>query len=139
MGWKWPWVWEPDICRILSARNLRILLKTLAPGAQIIIKDRTYNVPSNPQAVLTKCSSSFFPYIKEKRDCDDFVRIARGELSRLGEGNLLAMDMDLARPGKTSHAVLGFLSPSMDGFVYGDGQSTRIVEYAEAKPYHIIA
>ena len=131
MSWKWPWQkWEPEIYGIISGVLLRNKLRAICPVAQVITQDREYQIPADPADVTWRCSPRDLFYKAESRDCDDFVRIARGWLSRENLGNLLVMDCVIDYPGGR-HALLGFLLD--DQIVFGEPQSgrMRVIERAE--------
>jgi hypothetical protein len=52
--------------------------------------DAEYEVPTceDLERIITACPSDRYQYVKDSRDCDDFVRIFLGWLSQEGRGNL---------------------------------------------------
>jgi len=74
----------------------------------VSVLDREYMIPDSPAYVMKKVPSGFF-YIKERRDCDDGVRIFRGWLSKKGWGNLLAMECHIGFANGKRHALIAFL------------------------------
>lgn len=137
MSWFWNnKKWKPKIARTISGEKLKLTLQLLCPGAEIICLDRLYQIPRDPSDVTWKCSPTDLFYNEESRDCDDFVRIARGWLSRENLGNLLVMDCVVTYPGGR-HAVLAFLHK--DKIVFGEPQSGRIRVFKDAKIVRLIA
>ncbi len=73
------------------------------PNLDPVVADAEYLLPDDPAGLIRKYTSRK-RYIADKRDCDDFVRIVRGNLSNAGLGHVLAMDV--RTPG---HSCLGFI------------------------------
>lgn len=137
MNWRWPWKkWEPEISGVISGAILRHKLSKLAPGAQVITLDREYQIPADPGDVTWQCSPSDLFYVAERRDCDDFTRIARGWLSRKQLGNLLVMDCVIDYPGGR-HALLAFLQGNQ--IVFGEPQTGKMRSFDEVKIIRLIA
>jgi len=129
--------YTPKVRDQISSTILRLKLKRLAPEAYIHCSDKVYDIPKDPVKVMAKFSPFKLPYIKEKRDCDDFVRIFRGKLSSKGIGNLLAMDCIIKLPNGGIHAVIAFLIHGRLGF--GEPQTGKMITYEPLKVIRLIA
>jgi len=134
---RWPWQkWKPKISGIISSGALYRKLRKLHPGAQIICLDREYQIPADPGNVTWQCSPSELFYHAETRDCDDYVRMARGWLSRENLGNLLVMDCVIDY-SSGRHALLAFLDG--DKIVFGEPQTGKMRTFEAVKIIRLIA
>ncbi len=134
---RWPWQkWKPELSGIVSGAALKQNLRRIYPDAQVITLDRGYQIPADPADVTWQCSPIDLMYKKEYRDCDDFVRMARGWLSREKHGSLLVMDCVIDYPGGR-HALLAFLDG--DKIVFGEPQTGKMRTFDEVKIIRLIA
>jgi len=145
MGWFNKW--KPKIKRDVGKVELRKLLKKLCPdcrSSKIILSDRDYLIPSNPAKIMEKIRSWTYSYIPQKRDCDDFGRIHRGEMSKLGYGNVLAMNTWISYYSESKqktvhHAVIGFINEDETDIIFGEPQTGKITSFKDSKVTQIIA
>ena len=84
----WFWQWKPKIEREISGYELKAEIVARYPAIDIILRDKIYLVPEDPWDVIWRMSPNSFTYVKEKRDCEDAVRISRGWLSKKCYGKL---------------------------------------------------
>lgn len=125
---RWPWnkkqppEFAPECYRLGWASVVQFLRQYVAIE-QIIHRDKYYQIPVNPAYVMRSIPINA-DYRSDSLDCDDYVRIFRGELSKLGYGNLLAMDVSIDT-GSGNHALIGFLQNYK--LVFGDPQLGGIV------------
>ena len=122
----WPWSWKPKIEREISGYQLKREILKRYPDIDIILRDKIYEVPLEPWDVIWKMSPNNFVYVKEKRDCEDAVRIARGWLSEKGYGNLVAADCRIVKPGEAGHALIGFWYEK--DILFGEPQTGKLIE-----------
>ena len=121
----WFWQWKPKIEREISGYKLKAEIVAKYPDIDIILRDRIYEIPADPWDVIWKMTPNDFIYVKEKRDCEDAVRISRGWLSKKGYGNLVAADCRIEKPGE-AHALIGFWYKGE--ILLGEPQWGKIVE-----------
>jgi len=144
---SWFGKWKPKIKREIGKRELRKLIKKVCPeirSSKIILSDRDYLIPANPKKIMKKIRSWVHSYIAQKRDCDDFSRIHRGEMSKLACGNVLAMNVWISyyseSKGKTvHHAVIGFFNEDESAIVFGEPQTGKMKSFRDSKVTQIIA
>lgn len=81
-----------DLDELTSTDVLNLSTSAFPDLVLFHITDSLYIVPTMEALELIdqKIDVSTFKYIKEQRDCDDFVRMWRGYLSQVGYGNLMA-------------------------------------------------
>lgn len=106
---------------------LRGLTSTALPDLLFLgTADKVYQVLD--EDALTRLEDvvdvSFFEYLAELRDCDDFARMFRGELSKLGLGNVTAgyLEFQYDRPGGTYYHAVIMLYTNAQGFGIYDPQ-----------------
>ena len=133
--------WKPKIKTKITSAELRPVLRRLAHGAKVYYQDRDYFIPADPEDVMYRSPAKVHSYQKASRDCDDFVRIFRGWLSKKNLGNLLAMDCIIDYFSKSKqkivrHAVIAFLHN--DEIIFGEPQTGKLVEYDEVKIIRLI-
>lgn len=91
-----------------KANHIYIRETLLAFCDDVSVLDREYMIPDDPVYVMQKVPTGYF-YTRDRRDCDDFVRIFRGWLSKKGWGNLLAMECHIRFADGKRHALIAFL------------------------------
>ncbi len=102
-------------------------------------KDQEYYfIPDDMvQEILDKFDSDKYKYLLEKRDCDDFSRMVRGQMSRFGIGNALlgVVDAELLYQGqlKYGHSFLIMINESKQIW-YADGQDDGYLWRPGTKP-----
>lgn len=129
---------DPKISGEIDYITLYSRLKANYPEAEIILTDRNYRIPKQPERIIKSAPASRFkPYIEDSNDCDDYVRIFRGWLSEVGFGNLLAMSIKIVVPSKGPHNVIGFLMN--DKIIFGEPKLGALAEYKDAEVLRIIA
>lgn len=130
------WLWKnrlkfnPEVFK-KSWPEIFSVLSGLCDPVKIHWRDKYYKIPVNPAYVMRSVNSFDYKYQKESRDCDDFVRIFRGELSEMGWGNLLAMDISIQKRNGKQHALIGFLQGGK--IVFGEPQTGEMVDIGDAK------
>ena len=97
-----------------------------------------YLIPDDMvQEILDKFDSDKYKYLLEKRDCDDFSRMVRGQMSRFGIGNALlgVVDAELLYQGqlKYGHSFLIMINESKEIW-YADGQDDNYLWRPGEKP-----
>jgi ribosome modulation factor len=99
-------------------------LREYCPFERIINRNQWYRVPVNPAYVMRSIESYKHEHIKDRRECEGFVYMFKGELARLGYGDLLAMDVSIETPNGP-HALIGFLQ--CDRLVFGEPQTGQMI------------
>ena len=93
------------------------------------IRNQYYRVPENPAYVMKMIESWKYEYIKNRRECEGFMDILKGELSKLGYADLLVMYISLNLPSEEpagrNHALAGLLDKKE--LVFGEPQTGKIV------------
>ena len=136
MTWPWQKKWDPEISGIISSGALYRKLRKLHPEAQVICMDREYQIPADPSDVIWHYFPFNLLYIKGKRDCEDFTRIVRGELSKDARGDLLVMDCVIDYPDGR-HDLLAFLVD--DHIEFGEPQTGKMRTFSTVKIIRLIA
>jgi len=95
--------------------------------------DNIYKIPLSPEYVMKKVPSWKFIYSPDALDCDDFVRIFRGWLSKKGWGNLLCMDAEVILENGIPHNLIAFIDlerldkQGKHPLIFGEPQTGEIV------------
>jgi len=132
------WGFNPKIRRNIDWLELNQTISAQFNGT-FIWKDNLYQVPDEPEKVISESTAFGYDYIPNKRDCDDANRIFRGWLSKKGYGNLLVMDVSITYPNGQSHALIGFLDKD-NKLIFGDAGLAKMVFLPEGSSInHIIA
>ena len=139
MGW---FSYEPKIYKTIGKAKLERVLNRLAPDPDSYVhcSDRKYYLIEDRAEFMAKYSPRNFVYKKDDNDCDDAVRIFRGNASDAEHGNVVAMDCIVRREGrKGTHGCIAFLNDTEDGLVYGEPQNGKIKDYNVTKIERLIA
>ena len=120
--------------KMANSIYVRESLKAFCDDVSVL--DREYMIPDGPAYVMKKIPTGYF-YIKESRDCDDFVRIFRGWLSKKGWGNLLAMECNIRFKDGKRHALIAFLKN--EKIIFGEPQRGLLRYVNDCKILKLIA
>lgn len=113
---------EKEVSNIELRKQLNKIPECPKNPKDIYITDKIYKIPDSPKDIIDMVHSSYWRYIPNERDCDDFVRIFRGILSIWGYGNLLAMQCCIKKSGdKVPHELIAFLKD--EELVFGEPQT----------------
>jgi hypothetical protein len=108
--------------RYVTWYDVSLIIKEYAhPSLYPPVADKDYLLVDDPISLILKYGSKKL-YIKGKRDCDDFVRIVRGNLSKAGLGHILCMDTRLK-----NHSCLGFIDKQNKIKLY-DAQTFKLID-----------
>jgi|SRR6056297_887196 len=103
----WPWTYKPTGRSLYWWEIEPIIAPWKHPGLEIGSADKRYLLVDDPYKLIQKYRSRK-RYIPEKRDCDDYVRILRGNLSEAGLGHVFCADCRVEHGGK-AHSGAGFI------------------------------
>jgi hypothetical protein len=123
MFWKKKPIFSPETYRMGWAK-ITDRIREFCPFERIINRNQYYRVPVNPAYVMRMIETFKHEHIKDKRECEGFVYMFKGELAKLGYGDLLAMDVSIETPNGP-HALIGFLQ--CERLVFGEPQTGQMV------------
>ncbi len=131
MFWKKKPKFNPQTKRMGWA-EVQSILEHYCDWKKIIhIRNQYYRIPANPAYVMREIESWKYEWIKDKRECEGFMDILKGELSKLGYADLLVMYVSLNLPDKKpeghNHAVAGFLQ--CEQLVFGEPQKGTMIQF----------
>ena len=123
MFWKKKPKFNPETYRMGWA-EITDQLREYCPIEKIINRNQYYRVPVNPAYVMRMVKTYEYDHIKDRRECEGFVYMFKGELARLGYGDLLAMDVSI-ETANGPHALIGFLQCGR--LVFGEPQTGQMI------------
>lgn len=137
------WGFNPDTIPMTASEVMSRLPRDLVCDGRVTRTDNIYLVPLNPASIMKKIKSWKYDYIPEKRDCDAFVDIFRGELGKKGFGNLLAMVADVTLSSGDRHSLIGFMDLTRidkhdkHPLIFGEPQTGKLIERHISNTYTV--
>jgi len=135
------WGFNPKTIIFNHTYIMSKLPRELVISGRVKSTDSWYNVPINPGYVMKKVPSWKHLYESDKFDCDDFVRVFRGWLSKKGYGNLLAMEAEVTLGNGIGHNLIAFMDMTRtDKFekhplIFGEPQTGKVIDIFESNKF----
>lgn len=125
---------KPKFIKMSTSQVMSKLPRKLVISGKVKSTDKLYKVPLDPVYIMKKVPSWKYSYKPDEFDCDDFVRVFRGWLSKKSYGNLLAMEAEVTLPNGIEHNLIAFMDLTKQGafnkhpLIFGEPQTGKLID-----------